>query len=186
MEQLWIYNPHILFMKITELYPSNTNNNFNAIARYWMISGIIFLIFSSYKWAYICLIGFILTTIFGYLYYKKEDTKDKIKKMRKYNSCRRTTINNPMGNVLPLDENPHLEACNDDTKEDIEDNLFFEYYEDENDLVGRKKQKNFITMPITSIVNKREKFLNFMYRPKQMCRSNGIGCEKFRDLRYNR
>jgi hypothetical protein len=186
MEQLWIYEPHILFKKMTDLYPSNTNNNFNAICRYWIICGIIFMLFSSYKWVYICFIGFILTTILGYLYYKREDTENKIEQIRKYNSCRRSTINNPMGNILPLDENPHLEACNDETKEQIDDNLFFEYYEDQNDLASRIKQKNFITMPITSIINKREKFLNFMYKPRQKCKVESIGCEKFRDLQYNR
>jgi hypothetical protein len=44
----------------------------------------------------------------------------------------------------------------------------------------------FITMPITSMVNKRKDFLNFIYEPKLNCKIDGVNCEYFRDLRYNK
>jgi hypothetical protein len=61
-----------------------------------------------------------------------------------------------------------------------------EYYEDENDLTAKTRQRAFVTMPITTMVNKRKDFLDFMYEPHLKCKMDGIGCEKFRDLRYNK
>ena len=90
-EKFWIYNPKILFTKFSDIYPTKTNNNFNAIARYFLITSIIFLIFSRYKWAYICSIGFILITFIGFIYTKNEDREEKILKINKHLHCRRST-----------------------------------------------------------------------------------------------
>jgi len=185
-EELWIYNPHILFTKISDIYPSPTNNTFNAIARYWMITFAIFMLFGRYKWAYLCGVGFILTSIIGYMYSETEIREDKISQIKKHLSCRRSTINNPMANILPLEPNPNLEACDDEPEEKITNNLFWEYYEDENDLTAKTRQRAFVTMPITTMVNKRKDFLDFMYESHLQCKMDGIGCEKFRDLRYNK
>ena len=185
-EKLWIYDPHILFKKITDIYPAPNSNLFNSISRYWMVTCGIFFLFGRYKCAYLCSIGFILTTIIGYIYTNAENTEEKIAAIKKHLSCRRSTINNPMANILPLDQEPSLEACDDEPEEKIQNNLFWNYYEDENDLKAKTRLRAFITMPITSIVNKRTNFLNFMYEPKQKCKSDGIGCEDYRDLRYNK
>jgi hypothetical protein len=185
-EELWIYNPHILFTKISHLYPGPDTNLFNSIARYWMITCGIFLLLGSYKWAYLCGIGFILTSWVGWIYSQDEKKEQKISAIKKHLSCRRSTINNPMANVLPLDPEANLEACDDEPEEKIKNNLFWEFYEDENDLKAKTRMRAFITMPITSIVNKREDFLNFMYEPRLKCKSDGVGCEDFRDLRYNK
>jgi hypothetical protein len=187
-EELWIYNPHILIKKITNIYPEPGSNPFNSIARYWMITCVIFMIFGSYKWAYLSGIGFILTTGIGYIYTKNEKKEEKVNLIKKHLSCRRSTINNPMGNILPLDPEPGLEACDDEhePEEKVQNNIFWEFYEDENDLTAKTRQRAFITMPITSMVNKRKDFLDFMYQPQLKCKSDGIGCEDFRDLRYNK
>jgi hypothetical protein len=185
-EEFWIYNPHILFTKIEDIYPSPTTNTFNAIARYWLITFVIFILFGRNKWAYLCGVGFVITSIIGYIYSESEIREDKISQIKKHLSCRRSTINNPMANILPLDPTPNLEACDDEPEEKITNNLFWGYYEDENDLTAKKRQRAFITMPITTMVNNRKDFLNFMYEPSLKCKMDGIGCEKFRDLRYNK
>jgi hypothetical protein len=186
-ENFWIYDPKILFIKFSDIYPRDTNNNFNAICRYFLVAFIIFLLFSKYQWVYISFIGFIITTIIGIFYTQNENKENKIEKIKKHLKCRRTTINNPMGNVLFLDENPELEACSDDEHTKIKNNIHWEYYEDEIDLNTKTKLRNFIKMPVTSLLNKRENFTNFLYDQSILtCKYDGIRCEKYRDIRYNK
>ena len=156
-EKFWIYDPKILFIKLSDIYPRDTNNNFNAICRYFLVALIIFIIFARYQWIYITAIGFIITTIIGIYYTENENKEIKIEKIKKNLECRKSTINNPMGNTLILDENPHLEACSDDS-ENIKNNLYWEYYEDETNLNAKTKLRSFIKMPVTSLLNKRENF----------------------------
>jgi hypothetical protein len=66
-EEFWINDPKVLFTKISDFYPRDTNNNFNAIARYFILTGFIFLLFKRYKWVYICFIGFIIISFIGFL-----------------------------------------------------------------------------------------------------------------------
>lgn len=186
-EKFWIYNPKILFTKFSDIYPTKTNNNFNAIARYFLITSIIFLIFSRYKWAYICSIGFILITFIGFIYTKNEDREEKILKINKHLHCRRSTINNPMANLLPLDENPNIQACLDEPQEKINNNLYWEFYEDEDDPTSKTRLRNFITMPITSIINNRKDFVDFAYGDNMSkCKYDGVRCERLRDIRYSK
>ena len=177
-EEIWIKNPKLLYLG---------SNYFNMIARYFLIFFIIFLLFSSYKWSYICFIGFIIISIIGYLYQLEKNKNNKINIMKKNISCRRSTINNPMSNLLPLDPNPNLNACHDDSIDKIESNLYYNFYEDENDLNAKRHLRSFITMPITSQLNNRKDFLNYIYQDNQAyCKNNGVDCERYRDIRYNR
>jgi len=186
-ERLWIYDPKILLTSYKDIYPTDTNNNINAISRYFLITSIIFIIFTSYKWAYICGIGFVLTTLIGYIYTKNEDREDKIKKIKKHLECRRSTINNPMGNLVPLDEEQNIEACLDEPQEKIDYNLYYEFYEDENNINSKKKLRNFITMPVTSLLSNRKSFLEFTYEENKLkCKYDGVGCERLRDIRYSK
>jgi hypothetical protein len=186
-ERLWIYDPKILFINYKDIYPTETNNNINAIARYFLLTTIIFITFASYKWAYICGIGFVLTTLIGYIYTKNEDKEDKIKKIKTHLQCRRSTINNPMGNLMPLDEDPTMEACMDDPQEKIDNNLYYNFYEDENDLKAKTRLRNFITMPVSSILGNRNSFLKFAYGDNMSrCKYDGVRCERARDIRYSK
>ena len=186
-EIIWIQDPKLLYTKYKDIYPKKDNNNFNAIARYFILTGLIFLLFKRYKWVYICFIGFIIISFIGYLNYKDQDKNNKINLINQYNSCRRSTINNPMSNLLNLDKYPELEACIDEPKERIDENLYYNFFEDQNDLNAKKRLRSFITMPITSHPNNRLKFLDFAYgNMVALCKYDGIGCEKFRDLRYKK
>lgn len=186
-ERLWIYDPKILLKNYKDIYPRETNNNINAIARYFLITSIIFIIFGSYKWAYVCGIGFILTTLIGYIYTKNEDREDKIKQIKTHLQCRRSTINNPMGNLMPLDEEPNIEACLDEPQEKIDNNLYYEFYEDEDDLTAKTRLRSFITMPVTSLIGDRKSFLEFAYGENMSrCKHDGVRCERSRDIRYSK
>lgn len=182
-EKIWIKNPKILFEKYQDIYPTN----YNSLCRLFLYTFSIFLLFKSYKWAYLCLISFIISSILGYIYDNEHVTHKKIDMIDKYKSCRRSTINNPMSNILLIDEKADLIACSDEKQEKIDMNLYWEFYEDENDIYASKKLRNFITMPITSQPNKRNDFLNFLYKDNHAyCKYEGIGCEQYRELRFKK
>ena len=186
-EKFWIYDPKVLFTKYSDIYPTKTNNNLNAISRYFLITSIIFIIFNRYKWAYICGIGFILITFIGIIYTQNEEKEKKISKIKEHLQCRRSTINNPMGNLLPLEKDANIEACIDEPQEKIDNNLYWEFYEDENDISAKTRLRNFITMPITSIINNRKEFINFAYGDNMSkCKYDGVRCERLRDIRYSK
>ena len=84
-EIIWIQDPKLLYTKYKDIYPKKDNNNFNAIARYFILTGLIFLLFKRYKWVYICFIGFIIISFLGYLNYKDQEKNNKINLINQYN-----------------------------------------------------------------------------------------------------
>lgn len=196
MESIWLKNPNNLLKYYTNysIYnysiDNNTNidgsiaNKFNIISRLLILSGFIFTIFKRYNWSYICFIFLIIITMIGYKYDDHTLEQETIAKQKEYNSCRRSTINNPMSNLLPFDSQEELEACKEDS-EIIQSNLLYDYYEDQNNLNSRAKLTNFITMPVTSVLGKREEFMKFTYGDAVSCKYDGINCAKYRDIKYS-
>lgn len=189
-ESIWIKDP----MNIIRFYDSfsiNTSlNKFNAMIRCLMIIGTISILFNNYDWIYISLIGIIVISGIGYIY-DDHIVKTNIEKAKKeYLSCRRSTINNPMSNVLPYGNNPMLKACVED-KKIIEDNLYHGFLRDQNDDVAEQRMRDFITMPQSSIIDDRDNFLEFIYNGYEedgneylSCKYDGVNCNKYKDLRY--
>jgi hypothetical protein len=183
MESIWLKNPSNLFKYYDNFSITNSGNKFNALTRCLIISGIICVLFNRYNWSYICFIAILFTSFVGYKYDDYESQLDRNNKERIFNSCRRSTIDNPMMNLLAFDQNPELDACDEDT-DIIDKNLYHEFYEDQNNINARKKLRNFITLPVTNIKGKREEFLQFTYGNDINCKYDGIGCEKYRDVRF--
>jgi hypothetical protein len=184
-EVFWLNDPSILIKNYYDIYPTK-KNFFNALIRFFIIGAIIFLLFKRYNWLYLCIVAIILLTIFGYMYDNKKDNQNKINYIKNYTSCRRSSINNPMSNLLITAEDINLEAC-DEEKDIIDKNLYYNFLEDENDMHAKKKLRAFITMPITSVPNDRSKFLDYVFdKNLAPCKTDGIECEKFRDIRYNK
>jgi len=183
MESIWLKNPYNLIKFYDNFSILNSGNKFNAITRCLMIAGFIFVIFNRYSWSYICFISILFISFVGYKYDDHELKVQKDYNEKVYKSCRRSTIHNPMMNLLVDDENPELEACSEDT-EVIEKNLYHEFYEDQKNINARKKLRTFITLPVTSVQGKREEFLKYAYGNDTNCKYDGIGCEKYRDIRF--
>jgi hypothetical protein len=92
-----------------------------------------------------------------------------------------------MGNLMPLDEEPNIEACLDEPQEKIDNNLYYNFYEDENDLKAKTRLRSFITMPVTSMLGNRNTFLEFAYGDNMSkCKYDGVRCERARDIRYSK
>ena len=184
MESIWIKKPENLINNYTNYSIYNDGNKFNTIVRLLIITGFIFMIFKRHNWSYICFVLIIMITIVGYKYDDYKIEQDVIEKEIEYKSCRRSTIDNPMSNLMPYDSQEELEACDEDS-EIIKKNLFDEFYEDQNNLNSKTKLRSFITMPVTSILGKREEFLKYTYDSGITCKYDGIACEKHRDVRYS-
>lgn len=103
-------------------------------------------------------------------------------------TCRKSTISNPMSNLLPFSEDPTLSACKESNKT-IEDNLFYGFYRDQNDHVQREKMGAFYTLPDTSITGKKDEFANYLLHGginhPYFCKRDSINCESYRDVRFN-
>ena len=187
-ESIWIKNPINLLTYYDNFSIYSPNNKCNAVTRLLMMSGLIFVLFGSKSWSYICLIGILLVTIIGYIYDEHLIEVDGIVREKEYLSCRHSTIDNPMGNLLPYSLDPTNSACNED--ENVKtDNLFFGHYRNQNDHINRETMKNFITLPVTNIEGKRSDFLNFIYNgydgEYKSCKYDGVDCERYRDLRFD-
>ena len=186
-ESIWIKNPTNLFIYYDNFSIFSPNNKFNAIIRCLIISGFIFTIFKRREWSYICFILIILVTIFGYMYDDHIVNVNNMREKIQYKSCRHSTIDNPMANLLPYSIDPGKSACleNEDVKMD---NLFHGHYTIQNDHINREKMKNFITLPVTNINGNRKDFLNFIYNgydgEYKSCKYDDVDCEKYRDLRF--
>jgi hypothetical protein len=184
-ELLWIHNPSIIFKKF-DIYPDNTNNKYNSIVRLLMLSLLFFIGFNRFQWTYISILAIICVTVIGI----KDENLVALENEKKANTktCRRSTIDNPMKNLLPLDDNPEMSACSDDS-ELVNKNKLDNFYQMENDLGAEHRLRNFITMPSTSLTHGRNKFMDYMSKDMfkdQMCKTDGIHCEIYRDVRFSK
>lgn len=179
MESIWIKNPQNLITFYDSFSIYTNNNPYNAFIRSLIFCCFIFLMFKRYKWSYITIILIFVTTIVGY-----NNDKPIVNKMI---PCRSSTINNPMGNLLPFSTDPLLKACVEDENK-ITDKLFHGHYRNQNDNVNEATMRNFITMPVTSIIDDRKQFGEFLMNgyddPFKTCKHDDFQCEKYRDIRY--
>jgi len=123
------------------------------------------------------------------------------------NLCSKPTLNNPFMNYTLGDafnkqtiidvksqntENlvERLPACNyDDVKNDIRKQFRSILYTDLTDIWGKYiSDRNFYTMPNTSIVNNQVQFANWCYNMENsgLCKTLGKNCLKYRDPHYQR
>lgn len=179
MESIWIKNPLNLITYYDSFSIYTNNNPYNAFIRSLIFCFFIFIAFKNYKWAYNTLLMILVTTVIGYIYDKDVIINEK--------QCRASTIDNPMGNLLPLSSDPELKACKEDDEHRM-NNLFHGHYRNQNDYVNDAIMKDFITMPVTSIVDERKEFGEFLINgyddPFKTCKGDDFQCERYRDIRY--
>lgn len=110
------------------------------------------------------------------------------------NTCRMPTIDNPLMNPTVLDYGTEFqpEACNaddDDIKNEIRVNFNHELFRDVDELWERQNsQRQFYTMPNTSIPNKQTEFAHWLYRQPDGMRCKDSDMSKcinfYDDVRY--
>ena len=79
------------------------------------------------KILYIIILIIIIYNIINYIYNEQLEIKIKRDKIRKYNNCRPSTINNPYMNRDIMD-NRNISACSDVSDKEIQDNLTYNLY----------------------------------------------------------
>ena len=99
-------------------------------------------------------------------------------------NCQKPSPENPMANVLLSDYKNAKEkkpACKyDDVKNQINNSLYDSFNVDENDFNWKNNsQRQFFSMPSTTIPNDRDAFLDFVsgnQRYKKMCKEDSFTC----------
>jgi hypothetical protein len=207
MTDIWYKNPKVLLNNIDHFFPeknqSNTEKN-NALIRFAIYFGILILISKQdIKWLSISIIIIIITYFIGKTDYIK--TTDK--------TCYKPTINNPFMNytVADLINDPNrLAGCNyEDTIKDTLKSPLNEHeknisvyqdvktltrqafntrvFSDSSDIWGKfVSDRNFYTMPSTTIVNDQIGFAKWCYGDSGDCKTTGNNCLKNRDPEYHR
>lgn len=186
MSDYWFNNIFMLFQNMNEFFPKKEFNKIqkvNAIARlsfYYSVLICIFKLDTKYLSLSFCLL--LLSYYLGSIDFLVNTNNKK---------CTEPTENNPFMNFTIGDQiiNPNKPAaCPVDSvrKDQIKKYRLFAY-PDPKDLFGKViTDRNFYTMPSTTIVNDQEGFAKFVYNDFGKCKSEGKDCLKHRDNRFHR
>jgi regulatory protein YycI of two-component signal transduction system YycFG len=132
-----------------------------------------------------------LFLLYTYFFYNKEQQKIKEELDNKNQAiidnkiCIKPSKNNPFMNPTIVDigdnQNINLDACSIDNpriKKDINNYFLDNQYRDAIDIYDRKSsQRQFYTMPSTTIPNNQEGFSKWLYYRKESCKEgNGEQC----------
>tara|TARA_B100000683_G_C12374974_1_gene508758 strand:+ start:209 stop:865 length:657 start_codon:yes stop_codon:yes gene_type:complete len=186
-DPFWYDHIEILFQKnrINEFFPTHDmsiEENLNSLVRLSIYVSITLSIYTSnYKYLYIG----IMTMIFTALIYRNrsidisENFEEKI--------YVRPTRNNPFMNILQDDyvTRPTRESLNKansyvnkDLNKYIDTKYSYNLYKDADDIFDRNTtQRQFYTMPVTTIPNEQTKFAKWLYGRQPTCKEgNGNQC----------
>lgn len=184
-EPIWYEQPSILFKidHITHFFPQNEstyNENMNAVVRFSIYLSIILVIIKrNYLYLYIffvaCLVTFVLS--------KNNIKIEKLSNQMKEKECEKPTNDNPFMNVLMNDYkyNPKRKACKIDNgvRKDISKKFNHNLYKDVSDVFEKSNsQRQYYTMPSTTIPNDQSSFAKWLYKVPSTCKS-GDGSQCF-------
>jgi len=173
----------------------NLDYNMYIIFRFLFYSFILILILSNNKLIKIILFIILIITFICLYLIESKNVNDIIYEEKINNfikeKCRKSTINNPMSNILNTMETDdlNLNNCDDkiNNKKLIDNNLSYNIYSNSTDLFDRKTNKNnFITIN-TSYPNDTKKFKEFLYNfNDNNCKNDGLICRTYDDIRYHK
>lgn len=191
MSNYWFKNPLILSQNINEFYPRQNLDKIskvNAIARlslYYSIIIIFLKLDSKYLSVSVCLL------LLSYFLGATDSFEDMVNKENNTEKCTKPNKENPFMNFTVGDHmvNPDRpQACPLDMVRDEQiKNYRFNIFPDPADLYGKTiTDRNFYTLPSTTIVNDQEGFLKYLYGDFGKCKSEGKDCLKHRDNRFHK
>ena len=190
-DKFWMDEPNIIIQKnrLTEFFPTvkmSLAEKLNAILRLCIyIAIILFLLKNNINVLYIPLIWMIIS--FGIYKNKASSIKEtylenKIDHKRREKSCVKPTVDNPFMNInLITDKRDREPAClsfdNPKLQEVIEEKFNHDLYRDVGDLYGKNNsQREFVTMPSTTIPNNQTEFAKWCYSTGSNCKEETIKC----------
>lgn len=193
-DKIWIENLEILIHhdRLQEFIPTKDMSNsekINAIVRFSLyLSVLLILIKNNYLYLYI----FIGTLAITYLIYVFDEKKEhfvapittEIEKEKIDNKeCNAPTKENPFMNVLLTDDYTKTKkACKytEKVKNTIDENFYDKIYKDTSNLYNqRNSQRQFYTMPSTTVPNDQSDFAKWCYKLPKTCKEgNSSECIK--------
>lgn len=187
MDPIWFKDINVLFndQRYLEFFPSkymSPTEKMNAAVRLSIyISVALSVITQKYTYVYIALFTMGLT----YFLYTNEITKEHFQLAlalceQQNQSCTRPTVNNPLMNInLITDPKDKDAACppTPEIKEEIEEKFNVNLYRDVGDLYGKSNsQREYYTMPSTTIPNKQTEYAKWLYGQSSTCKEDGVKC----------
>lgn len=186
--KVWFDDFSVLFNKkhIHNFFPTlqQTNNEkINSISRFIILNSLILYIYNS-DISYI--FGGLLLLLCVYMFAKR-DKKNPEGNFREGNKpiCRRPTVDNPMGNMLPTKKFDDLEACDvtdSRVKKEMHDTYNATLYYDLTDLYEKKNsERQFYSTPVSKVCNDQVEFAEWLYgsKNKKVCRTDMEVCTGF-------
>lgn len=190
MEKFYINDYSILIKNWYHIFPNKNmsrNEILNSLTRFGVLAILLFIIIRSNIYWYIIPITSIILSL--YLGINNDSIKtDQIIKntnIDKINKCRLPTINNPYMNILSNDSKVKLPACEYD-KNLVDKYYKFNLYQNSNDIFENKNlERQFYTVPITTIPNDTLEFGKWLYNTNGNCKYDGTRCLQYEDERYH-
>jgi len=213
-DMFWMDDPKILFNpdRLIEFFPTNDmndNEKLNALIRLSIyLSILLFIVYRNYNVFFIAIVTTFILCVINYNEKKKQITnreqfegkiKDELKitkdtpiKVNEFGDiCQLPTPSNPFMNVLISDytDNPNRPpACsyNDEQANESKEKYFnYNLYKDVEDVWDRRNsQREFVTMPGTTIPNDRDSFMKWCWKTTYVCKDGDLNyCLQDEDLR---
>lgn len=198
-DPFWMNDYKILFYKekLTEFFPTmhmTLIEKLNAIFRMSIyLSILLYLLTSNYLYLYIMIIVGAFTVFIHstqkdnmemYFNSDKNDSENQIQKsiIDENTIVVEPTVENPFMNINLITDNKEKDKAppswnNETIQTKIEDKFNFNLYRDVGDLYGKSNsQREFYTMPSTSIPNEQTSFAKWLYATGPTCKEKSIYC----------
>ena len=194
MEQIWYDDlaGFITYDNYTSILPSGVmviEEKINAIVRFCLYLGIVLaLLKSDYRYLFFGIIAAVISIpVYKYEVQQKKAAESFLETRNldivDNKVCSRSTVDNPFMNpsIIDISENPtHPAACsleNESVKDVVETNFNSRLFRDSGDLFDRmSSQRQFYTMPSTTIPNDQTGFAEWVYKPPRTCKEDNLEC----------
>jgi hypothetical protein len=204
-DPFWYDDISIIWKKerLNEFFPSASHTleeRFNAMLRLSLyISVILYVYHNNYKYFYIAF-GVALFTFYIYKNRPANKQAGELKQIEEFEGkkCVRPTLDNPFMNVTMKDymnikdnsiveRDPACDISDPEIKKEIEENFNNNLYRDVDDVFGKmNSQRQFYTMPSTTIPNKQDEFAKWLYLAPKTCKEDNDYCLRYEDVRAKR
>jgi len=189
--KFWISDYKELFNEIY-LFPNQNmtkNQILNSLTRYSILIIILFFFINSNSNWYYLPVGIIISCLILYLLDFRQQKEDKKQEILNKIKCQKPDINNPYMNVLVTQDEERLPACDsrDEEVSKLTDKYYkFNLYQNGEDIFDKKNmERQFYTMPSSTIPNDQNQFVNWLYKNESNCKTNTEMCLPYEDKRYH-